>query len=219
MSKQNRGADILLRCLALSKPASMPFAQCNNARSLCVNPRTRGQEFMKFRFVRCMTSHTKEIQKAAAAIEPVVGSSSSKVSIRRLAMHEMPQFIGSLLAINTPNMPALSRKSLNSSKLATIRKQPFILFGLPFISALVIGSFALSSLTNTRYELRDTQMHTVSKEEGMKMKADRKKVDLREEYFRLSKDGDGSKSWENKRINRLPGQKEWGEYTPSAMKE
>ena len=116
-------------------------------------------------------------------------------------------------------MPALSRKSLNSSKLATIRKQPFILFGLPFISALVIGSFALSSLTNTRYELLDTQMHTVSKEEGMKMKADRKKVDLREEYFRLSKDGDGGKSWDNKRINRLPGQKEWGEYTPSAMKE
>lgn len=115
-------------------------------------------------------------------------------------------------------MPALARKSLNSSKLSSIRKQPFILFGLPFISALVIGSFALSSLTNTRYELRDSQMHTVSKEEGMKMSKERKKVDLREEYFRLSKDGDG-KQWENKRINRLPGQKEWGEYTPSAMKE
>lgn len=86
------------------------------------------------------------------------------------------------------------------------------------MGALVLGSFALSSLTNTRYELRNSQVQSVSKEEGLKMAKDRKKVDLREEYFRLSQDGgDGGKEWENKRIDRLPGQKEWGDYSPSAI--
>ena len=61
-------------------------------------------------------------------------------------------------------------------------------------------------------------MSTLSVEEELKMSKSRRKVDLREEYVRLkSREGD-LENWENKRVERLPGQAEWGELPPSLNK-
>ena len=79
---------------------------------------------------------------------------------------------------------SFNRKSLRTSQLQlTIRRNPFVFFGLPFIATLVAGSFALSSLTQTRYDLRDEKVFAVSREEELGMKKGRRKFDVREEYM------------------------------------
>ena len=121
-------------------------------------------------------------------------------------------------------MAAFSRKKLpgtsSTAGVASLaRRRPFLLFGLPFMTILVVGSFALSGITQTRYDLRNSKVQSMTKEDELNMNKNRKRVDIREEYFRLkakdTRTGDLD-NWENKRIDRLPGQKEWGDLPPSA---
>ena len=82
-------------------------------------------------------------------------------------------------------MPFTS-KSLNQSTptfLNQIRKHPFVLFGLPFVGIIVVSSFALSSFTQTRYDYQQSRVQSVNVEEGLGMRSDRRKVDLKEEYY------------------------------------
>lgn len=46
----------------------------------------------------------------------------------------------------------------------TIKQRPFLFFGLPFVSLIVGGSFLLTELTKTRYEIRDNRTRKVVKE-------------------------------------------------------
>lgn len=104
---------------------------------------------------------------------------------------------------------------------STARRRPFLLFGLPFITILVVGSFALSGVTQTRYDLRNSKVQALSKEDELKMNKNRKKVDIREEYYRLKAKDTETKNlddWENKRIARLPGQAEWGQLPAKSSK-
>ncbi|KAL7008828.1 Cytochrome oxidase assembly [Cystobasidiomycetes sp. EMM_F5] len=123
-----------------------------------------------------------------------------------------------------PSQRLQPRKTTDYVRSAS-RRHPFLYFGLPFVAVVVAGSFGLSSLTQTRYDLRASRVQTMSKEDELRMDKNRKKVDIREEYFRLqAKSGedktgsgglrgtlDSKDEWENKRIQRLPGQAEWGE--------
>ena len=79
---------------------------------------------------------------------------------------------------------------------------------------LVGCSFLLSTITQTRYDLRSSKVQTLTKEEELGMNKQRKKVDIREEYWRLKNKEGELEDWEQKRIARLPGQAEWGE-TPA----
>ncbi|CAK9786041.1 unnamed protein product [Cutaneotrichosporon oleaginosum] len=83
-------------------------------------------------------------------------------------------------------MPAFTSKSRNPNKLVSaVRRRPFVFFGLPFLSLVVASSYALQTFTSTRYELNDQKVSAVSKEDELGMSKDRKKVDIREEYYRL----------------------------------
>ncbi|CAA7271079.1 unnamed protein product [Cyclocybe aegerita] len=73
---------------------------------------------------------------------------------------------------------------------------------------MVASSYGLSMFTQTRYDLHDRKVKTVSKEQELNLKANRKKFDIREEYFRLSAAAD--EEWEPKRIQRPKGLPEWG---------
>lgn len=107
-----------------------------------------------------------------------------------------------------------------------LKKHPFVLFGLPFITTIVAGSFFLTPATALRYERHDRKVQQMSKDEAMGLGKDRRKVDMREEYYvstcllqaaytimedhanwtmqRLqAKDLD---NWEQKRVKRLPGE-------------
>lgn len=79
---------------------------------------------------------------------------------------------------------AFSSKSTNPNPLLRmVRQRPFALFGLPFLGLVVFSSFALSTFTQTRYDLNDSKTKSMSKEEELGMSKDRKKVDIREEYY------------------------------------
>lgn len=81
-------------------------------------------------------------------------------------------------------MPPFSSKSHNPNALiSAVRRRPFAFFGLPFLSLVVVSSYALQTLTSTRYELNDQKVQAVSKEDELGMSKDRKKVDIREEYY------------------------------------
>jgi len=84
-----------------------------------------------------------------------------------------------------------------------LRKSPFLFFGLPFLSIIIGGSFALSSFTTIRYERHDRKIKLMTEEEALKLDKDRRRPDIREEYNRLlEKDLD---NWEQKRVTRLKG--------------
>ena len=69
---------------------------------------------------------------------------------------------------------------------------------------MVAGSFVLSPATALRYERHDRKVRQLSREEELGLGKNRRKVDMREEYYRLAaKDID---DWEQKRVKRLPGE-------------
>src|SRR5271167_759240 len=69
---------------------------------------------------------------------------------------------------------------------AKLRRSPFLFFGLPFLSIIVLGSYALSSFTTIRYERHDQKV----------------KIATEEDLLKLEKDLD---NWEQKRVTRLQG--------------
>ena len=89
----------------------------------------------------------------------------------------------------TVKMPTFESKPLRkSNSLVTrlapkVRQRPLLFFGVPFLATMVAASFGLASLTQTRYDYNATKVQTISKEEELKMKKDRKRIDIREEYF------------------------------------
>lgn len=77
--------------------------------------------------------------------------------------------------------------SYNSTVAARYRtllsKHPFALFGLPFIATMLLGSFFLTPATALRYERHDRKVRQVTKEEELGIGKDRRRIDLREEYY------------------------------------
>ncbi|PFH46068.1 hypothetical protein AMATHDRAFT_115381, partial [Amanita thiersii Skay4041] len=105
-------------------------------------------------------------------------------------------------------MAVFPSRPLNASSWYTrIQKNP-ALFGVPFLVLMVGASFALTTFTQTRYDLHDQKVKQVTKEQELKLNTHRKKFDIREEYFRLSAQAD--ENWEIKRIQRPKGLPEWG---------
>ncbi|KAK0671368.1 putative cytochrome c oxidase-assembly factor cox-16 [Cercophora samala] len=83
-------------------------------------------------------------------------------------------------------------------------KRPFLLFGLPFLTVIIGGSFVLTPATAIRYERHDRKVRTLTRDEELGIGQQRRKVDMKEEYYRLAaKDLD---DWEQKRVKRLKGE-------------
>ncbi|KAF3048900.1 Cytochrome oxidase assembly [Didymella keratinophila] len=85
-----------------------------------------------------------------------------------------------------------------------LQKHPFALFGLPFLTTIVAGSFLLTPATALRYERYDRKNQQISQEEAMGLGQNRRKVNMKDEYYRLqAKD---LEDWEQRRVKRLPGE-------------
>ncbi|KAI6045794.1 cytochrome c oxidase assembly protein COX16-domain-containing protein [Pisolithus marmoratus] len=105
-------------------------------------------------------------------------------------------------------MPTFQSNPVNQSKLArTIRRYP-LLFGVPFCLIIVGASFGMQAFTQTRYDLQDRKIKQISDEQALGLGRAKRKLDIREEYFKLSAVNDND--WEQKRIARPPGLPEWG---------
>ncbi|KAK2464491.1 hypothetical protein APHAL10511_003470 [Amanita phalloides] len=93
-----------------------------------------------------------------------------------------------------PSRP-LSRGAFSNA----IQRHP-ALFGIPFVLLMVAASYGMATVTQTRYDLHDQKVQQMTKEQELGLKKNRKKFDIKEEYFRLSAQAD--QEWENKRIAR-----------------
>ncbi|KAI5453885.1 Cytochrome oxidase assembly [Naganishia albida] len=97
-----------------------------------------------------------------------------------------------------------------------LQRRPFMYFGLPFIGLVIFSSYALESFTKTRYDYQSTKVQSVTKEEQLRMDKNRKRVDLKEEYYRLqglNSEKNVDDDWENVRVPRPAGVPEWGTNT------
>ncbi|KAF1999598.1 cytochrome c oxidase assembly protein COX16, mitochondrial [Amniculicola lignicola CBS 123094] len=109
----------------------------------------------------------------------------------------MPPFSSKSFSRTLPN-------TISARYRALLRKHPFVLFGLPFIATIVGGSFMLTPATALRYERYDRKNQQITQEDAMGLKKDRRKVNMRDEYYRLqAKD---LEAWEQRRVKRLPGE-------------
>ncbi|KAH6616590.1 cytochrome c oxidase assembly protein COX16, mitochondrial [Boeremia exigua] len=94
--------------------------------------------------------------------------------------------------------------SLAAKYRKALQKHPFALFGLPFLATIVAGSFLLTPATALRYERYDRKNQQISQEEAMGLGQNRRKVNMKDEYYRLqAKD---LEDWEQRRVKRLPGE-------------
>ncbi|KAH6857291.1 Cytochrome oxidase assembly [Alternaria novae-zelandiae] len=94
--------------------------------------------------------------------------------------------------------------SLAAKYRKSLQKHPFLLFGLPFLSTILLGSFMLTPATALRYERYDRKNQQITHEQAMGLRGERRKVNMKDEYYRLqAKDID---DWEQRRVKRLPGE-------------
>ncbi|SCU82789.1 LAME_0C02894g1_1 [Lachancea meyersii CBS 8951] len=96
--------------------------------------------------------------------------------------------------------------SLAGKYQARLKKNPFLYFGLPFCSIIVLGSYWLSGFTAVRYEQKDRKIQEVNEDDLIKLKGNKRKFDLKEEYYRLQ--GLGEQDWEPVRVPRMKGESE-----------
>lgn len=96
--------------------------------------------------------------------------------------------------------------SLYGRYLARMRKNSFIYFGIPFFAMMLLGTHFMTQFAAVRYEQHDRKQTEVTSEEALQMHTNKRKVDMREEFYRLQHmDLD---NWEQKRVQRLPGESE-----------
>lgn len=117
--------------------------------------------------------------------------------------------------------PSSQESTLPAKYRAALNRHPFVLFGLPFIATMLLGSFFLTPAAAIRYEKHDRKVRQLTKEEELGIGKDRRKIDLKEEYYvrvtwpvpdyciaetiqkLAAKD---LENWEQKRVKRLPGE-------------
>jgi len=88
----------------------------------------------------------------------------------------MAPFANRSFAATLPNsIAARYRKALT--------KHPFLLFGLPFLTTIVAGSFMLTPATALRYERYDRKNQQITHEQAMGLGQDRRKVNMKDEYY------------------------------------
>lgn len=75
---------------------------------------------------------------------------------------------------------------------AALAKRPFLLFGLPFMAIIVAGSFVLTPATAIRYEKHDRKVRQMSREEELGVGRDRRKVNIKDEYYVSGGGGGGT---------------------------
>lgn len=111
-------------------------------------------------------------------------------------------------------MPTFSSKKFRPSSYdntlparyrAALARHPFALFGLPFIGTMLLGSFFLTPATALRYERHDRKVKTMTEDEKLGIGKDRRRIDMKEEYYVSFPVSWIAALWERKGDDRLGG--------------
>lgn len=97
-------------------------------------------------------------------------------------------------------------RSFNGKYIKLLRKKPFLYFGLPFCSMVVLGSYWLTEFMSVKFEREDRRIQDISQDEILKLKQNQRKFDIKEEYYRLQ--GLENQDWEQVRVQRLEDESE-----------
>jgi cytochrome c oxidase assembly protein subunit 16 len=62
-------------------------------------------------------------------------------------------------------------------------KHPFLLFGLPFMSVIIGGSFVLTPATAVRYEKHDRKVRQMTRDEELGVGKTKRRVNMKDEYY------------------------------------
>ncbi|KAJ3082431.1 hypothetical protein HK102_001704 [Quaeritorhiza haematococci] len=98
-------------------------------------------------------------------------------------------------------MSASAFRAWSRKTAAKLRQQSFMLFGAPFLVAMAGGSYALSYLTQIRYDYHDKRHKAQVKEEKLLLDTKRKRYTVQEEYWRLTHNKDVD-DWDFVRVPR-----------------
>lgn len=99
---------------------------------------------------------------------------------------------------------AAFERSLAGKYQRLLKKNPFLFFGVPFCGMIVIGSYWLAGFTAVKYEREDRRIHEFNEEDILKLRKKQRKIDVKEEYYRLQ--GLADEDWEPVRVERLEGE-------------
>lgn len=66
-----------------------------------------------------------------------------------------------------------------------LKKNHFLYFGLPFMLSIVAGSIYLQNFTAVKWEKYDERHRTLGEQEMLSMIDNKRKVDKKEDYYRL----------------------------------
>lgn len=100
----------------------------------------------------------------------------------------------------------LYEKSFVGKYQKLVKKNSFLFFGLPMMVSVALGSVFLTNITSLRYERRDEKVKEIDETEALSMIENRRKVDIKDEYYKLQGLLDQNENWEPKRVERLPGE-------------
>ncbi|KAG5518578.1 hypothetical protein PMAC_002974 [Pneumocystis sp. 'macacae'] len=89
----------------------------------------------------------------------------------------------------------------------TIQKYPF-LFGIPFIMIILSGAYVLSISQQFRYECRDQKIKQILEKDILGIKKNQRKINIKDEYYKLQMNELQFDNWEQVRVKRLPGEPE-----------
>ncbi len=126
---------------------------------------------------------------------------TENIRIRFRLCPESQAITGFFLVLQA-TMPVFTSRPLSASRFnRAVQKNP-VIFGIPFILLMVSASYGLTTFTQTRYDLHDQKVQhvrtifrriysytflirlvQVTKEQELKLDKNRKKFDIREEYF------------------------------------
>ncbi|KAG4304850.1 hypothetical protein PORY_001903 [Pneumocystis oryctolagi] len=106
------------------------------------------------------------------------------------------------------NIPNIKKFQKFTQINKTIQKYPFLLFGMPFIAIILSGAYILSISQQLRYECRDQKTTQILEEQSLGLKKNRRKINIKDEYYKLQMNEIQYNDWEQVRVKRFPGEPE-----------
>ncbi|KAJ3158044.1 hypothetical protein HDU89_000427 [Geranomyces variabilis] len=78
--------------------------------------------------------------------------------------------------------------------------------GIPFLGAMVLATYGMAHLTQTRYDYHDEKTRLVAKKEQLQIEKDSRPFNIQEEYWKLTNTKKDWDDWDMIRVARPKGE-------------